>query len=319
MVREIVGNYYIDIATILRFKGKSVEVRITSRASALIAVTSALILFTAIVRELFIGENNFATALTVSTAAILYALNDLRAKEKNLNELQRTSEELKQTLKNDFRQVEALMSLFFTTKPNVPLPNTREWAASPDLLKKIAEIVLIKKPELVLEASSGISTLIIAYCLKQLGRGRVVSLEHNLKYARISQDLILLHGLEKVATIIYAPLEEVTIKGKQWLWYNTNELKLDQSIDLFVIDGPPGMTQKLARYPALPLLFNDLSDNATIILDDGYREDENKIAELWQQEFKQITSELLDLEKGAFIISKHKTRDSSELINKRML
>ncbi|NJL20513.1 MAG: class I SAM-dependent methyltransferase [Leptolyngbyaceae cyanobacterium SM1_3_5] len=291
-------------------EGKSVEVRITSRASAIIAAASALILLITAVRELLVGENRFVTASAVSTAAIFCGLFEShrilkRANEKNLNELQRTREELKQTLKNDFRQVEALMSLFFTTKPDVPLPNTREWAASPDLLKKIAEIVLTKKPELVLEASSGISTLIIAYCLKQLGCGRVVSLEHDLKYAMISQDLILLHGLEKIATVIYAPLEEVAIREKQWLWYSMNKLKLDRPIDLFVIDGPPSLTQKLARYPALPLLFNDLSDNATIILDDGYREDENEIVELWQQEFKQITSELLDLEKGAFIISKH--------------
>jgi hypothetical protein len=36
----------------------------------------------------------------------------------------------------------------------------------------------------------------------------------------------------------------------------------------------------MARYPALPLLFDKMSDEAVIILDDTFREDEKNIIDL---------------------------------------
>ena len=199
--------------------------------------------------------------------------------------------------------------MFFTLKPSLPLPNTRGWAISPDLLKKITEVILIERPSLIVELGSGVSTLIIAYCLKQLGKGKVISLEHNDEYVAISQNFISSHKLEEIATIIYAPLKTFEIDEETWLWYNTDCLKIEQPIDLLVVDGPPKNVQKLSRYPALPLLYKDLNEHSIIILDDGDREDEKKIIEMWKKEFSQISSEFIDTEKGAYIIYKnHKTR-----------
>jgi hypothetical protein len=78
-------------------------------------------------------------------------------------------------------------------------------------------------------------------------------------------------------------------------------------IDLLVIDGPPESTQKMARYPALPLLFKYLLNESIIILDDGGRKEEKEIVEIWEKEFENISSEYLDFEKGAFLIKKHGT------------
>ena len=207
-------------------------------------------------------------------------------------------------LNHDYRQIESLFSLFFTLRPTVPLPNTRGWASSPDLLKKIMELILTKKPDLVVEASSGVSTLVIAYCLKQLGKGRVVSLEHDVKYATSSREVILLHDLADIATVVHAPLRTFQIKDREWLWYDTDCLKSDQPVDVLVVDGPPLGIQNLSRYPALPLLYKYLNNLAIIILDDGNREDEKKIVSLWEDEFRDLSSEFLDTEKGAFIVEK---------------
>jgi predicted O-methyltransferase YrrM len=201
----------------------------------------------------------------------------------------------------DFRQVEALFSLFATLKPHLPIPPTREWAASPDLLTKITALILSQKPDLVVEASSGVSTLIAACCLRELGRGKVVSLEHDSRFADLTRDLIQFHGLTAFAEIIHCPLVKVDIGGQSFLWYDTSAVNFEKPIDLLVIDGPPHDVQKLARYPALPVLFPHLSATATVILDDARRPDETEIGARWAAEFPAISSEFLPFEKGAFV------------------
>ena len=211
----------------------------------------------------------------------------------------------------DYRQVESLLSILFTIKPELPLPPTRGWAASPDLLKKIVEVILVEKPDFVIEAGSGVSTIVIGYCLKKLGKGKVVSLEHNPQYATNTQTLISAHGLSERAFILHAPLKEFNINGAKWLWYDMDSLSLDQPIDLLIIDGPPGNIQKLSRYPSLPLLVNHLSDTSKIILDDGRREDEKQIVALWEKEFRNISADFLDTDRGAYLITKSVSTDSS--------
>jgi hypothetical protein len=211
----------------------------------------------------------------------------------------------------DYRQIEALLSLQNTLKPSLPFPATRDWAASPDLLKTITEIILSEKPGLIVEASSGVSTLVAAYCLRQLGKGRVISLEHDPKYAAITRSLIEFHGLQDIATVADAPLKEYRIKDQTWLWYDTNAFTADEPADLFVIDGPPSVIQPLARYPALPLMHDRLAEHAVIVLDDGGREDERKIMASWNVEFPDLSAEFVDLEKGAFIIRKGGARPNA--------
>jgi len=204
---------------------------------------------------------------------------------------------------NHFRQMESLLSLFFTIKPDYPMPNTRGFAASPDLLKKISEVVLKRKPGLVVEASSGVSTLMIAYCLRRIGNGRVIAFEHDGKYAEISRELLRTHGLDDIAEVRHAPLADVKIDGKDWLWYDTELLDIgDTPIDLLIVDGPPNNVQEFARFPALPVLFDRLSADCLIILDDVKRKDEQQIIEMWKSKFSFSSLEFLNFEKGAAII-----------------
>jgi len=285
-------------------------IRITKKDGVLILSASLSILAMAVVGWSVIGEAALVILLTLSTMLMLFGLVEVY--RRLTNRLSEVNEELQNGLRTqdwrrnqDYRQIESLLSLFFTIRPEFPLPDTRDWGASPDLLKKIVEIILLEKPAFTVEASSGVSTFVIAYCLKKVGRGKVVSLEHDAKYATISQNLISLHGLEEIATIVHAPLKEVEINGQKWLWYSTDCLSIDQPIDLLVVDGPPGNIQKLSRYPALPLLYRYLDHESNIILDDGRREDERNIVALWQREFSHITSDFLDNEKGAFVIHRN--------------
>ncbi|MBX3280512.1 MAG: class I SAM-dependent methyltransferase, partial [Acidobacteria bacterium] len=202
-----------------------------------------------------------------------------------------------------FRQTEALLSLYASVRLNRPLASTREWAASPDFLLKLSELIFLRKPELVIELGSGVSTVIIASCLRQNGKGKLISLDHDPKYAQATRDAVMLHDLQDIVSVIYAPLQEVEVSGRRQPWYDIGQLNPDRSIDLLVIDGPPLSVGELARYPALPMLADKLSGDAIIILDDAARPDERQVVAQWENEFQEKVFRYIDLEKGACVIS----------------
>lgn len=199
-------------------------------------------------------------------------------------------------------QLESLFSIYSLLNINYPLPPMRGHAISPEFANILMSTIYEQKPELVVEAGSGVSTLIAAYSLKRLGAGTVISLEHHEKFLEIGTGNLKKHGLQDIATIVYAPLKEVAVRDGKWLWYDTAQLKKLKSIDMLIVDGPPAGTQKLARYPALPILFNLLSDDAVVILDDGFRKDEKKILDLWLEEFDCFESKVFNSGKGIVIL-----------------
>ena len=75
-------------------------------------------------------------------------------------------------------------------------------------------------------------------------------------------------------------------------------------IDFLIIDGPPSKGSHYARYPAIPLLFDKLSKDAIIILDDSKRKMEQEIVEKWKKEFDCFNFEYLDNDKGLYILRK---------------
>jgi predicted O-methyltransferase YrrM len=165
---------------------------------------------------------------------------------------------------------------------------------SPTNLQKILNLITTKKPNQIVEFGSGLSTLFIAYCIHGLGQGSIISYDHDKRFAELNNKILLDHGLSNYAKVIYAPLKTMTIHQSKWLWYKPNNDTFPDHIDFLVIDGPPRKTQKLARYPALHAIYNKLSVNATIVLDDSSRKDEKNILKKWQEEFSQLST--IDME-----------------------
>lgn len=266
-------------------------------------VTSVLFIAIATALSFFVGQSAAIILIVITEIVLMFAVLEVyrRLSKEHLN----YSENEDEKRKREYHQLESLLSIFFTINPDLPLPDTKGWAAAPDLLKKIAEVILLEKPEYVVETGSGVSTIIIGYCLKKLGKGKLLSLEHDTKYAEINRNQISFHGLDGIATIVHAPLKEIEISGRKWLWYNTESFNIDKSIDVLIIDGPPGHVQKLSRYPAIPILYKRLNARSKIIVDDGRREDEKTIVALWEKEFDGLQSEFFETENGAFVISKN--------------
>lgn len=204
------------------------------------------------------------------------------------------------------RQAEALLYIFSVVKPRWPLPPMRNMAISPDFAATLTALILRLRPQLILELGSGTSTVLCGYALELLGGGRVVSLDHEAEYADQTRRLLEEHQLERFAQVIHAPLREVMLPAGQgsWKWYDPQPLADLTNIDLVIVDGPPEWTQKLARYPALPMLAARLSPQARILIDDAARADERRMVENWVREFPYCIERIWDHEKGTVLLKR---------------
>lgn len=208
--------------------------------------------------------------------------------------------QLRWETKQLFRQLEALIALYEAIRPTAPLPPTRTWAAAPDLLRYLYESVRARRPNLILECGSGVSSLILGYAVKANGYGRVISVEHLADYQEKTLRWVSEHGLEPWVEVRLAPLADIDVDGEVWPWYSLDAIP-DSGIDLVFVDGPPGATTKNARYPALPLLSNRLSPQSMVILDDAARDEEAAIAQRWSELFPEVEMSVIDHEKGTTV------------------
>jgi predicted O-methyltransferase YrrM len=202
-------------------------------------------------------------------------------------------------------QTEALFSLYSTLRIAHPLPPMRLWAASPDFVILAVSLIREHRPRVALEIGSGASTIISAYALKEVGEGILISLEHDKSFAETTAANLVSHGMNHVASVHFAPLKLVKVGSAEKLWYDISVLEnFPDSIDLLVVDGPPSGTGTLARYPALPLLYDRLSPGAYVLVDDFMRDDEYTMVNLWLDQFRLNVIRSYANEKGAVILQK---------------
>lgn len=201
-------------------------------------------------------------------------------------------------------QTEALFSLYSTLRISHPLPPMRLWAASPDFVILAVSLIREHRPQVVLEIGSGVSTIVSGYALKELGEGQLISLEHEQQFAEVTAANLTEHQLDHIASVRYAPLAAVPVGGDSRRWYTPNVLENLPPVDLLVVDGPPSGTAELARYPALPMLFDRLKPGAHILVDDFMRDDEYRMVNLWLDEFNLEVVRTFANEKGAAILRK---------------
>lgn len=183
------------------------------------------------------------------------------------------------------------------------LPVTPDWSAAPDFLQRIIDHCLGHKPSIVLECGSGLTTLVLARCCQMHNHGQVYSLENGPAFAAATRAVLAAFGLEQHATVVDAPLEAVSLQGAGYNWYGRRTLPAG-SIDMLVIDGPPGFLQRHSRYPALPLLHGQLAADATVFLDDAARGDEQEIVAMWLDAFPCFEHQYLALERGCSILQR---------------
>ena len=231
--------------------------------------------------------------VTLYCARLLRALHQRVSKANQLT--QESLKEVREEIWNSYRQSEALQQLFALIKLEAPIPPTRSWAASPDLLLTLTELVRTRKPRLVVELGSGVSTLIVA----KAGARRVISIDNSAEFAQKTRVMLSTHIVRGV-DIRIAPLKSHT-SGVQW--YDTAKLKDLKKIDLLIIDGPPGSKNSDARKPALQEFLHKLSRDAVVVIDDVNRHGERQLAEAFAKALPRHTLTILNHEKGTAVIA----------------
>src|SRR5690606_12769085 len=117
--------------------------------------------------------------------------------------------------------------------------------------------------------------------------------EHSHHFFLQTQKQLLSNGPDSTVRLHFAPLKPWSDEdGKEYNYYDSgvvsNALKggWDRRIEnvLVLVDGPPGNTGEMARYPALPMISQALPDaNVHYLMDDYVREDEKRIVQRWSK------------------------------------
>ena len=237
--------------------------------------------------------------LALTLLALLYCVKLLRALHKRVSqfnsESKKTTKELNKQIWQSYRQSEALQQLFALLKFTSPIPPTRGWAASPDLLLTITDLVRTHKPRLVVELGSGVSTLITA----KAGARKVISIDNSGEYAAKTREMLKAHKVRGVEVRV-APLKPHKAGVD---WYDTTKIKDIKRIDMLIIDGPPGSNNPESRKPALAEFISKLSPKAIIILDDVNRPGERELAEAFAKALPNHKLTIYPHEKGTAVIA----------------
>jgi len=231
---------------------------------------------------------------------LAYCIRSLRALHQKINtriarEIAVSTNELKTSMWQSYRQTEAMQQLLSLLKFSAPVPPTRSWAASPDLLLTLAQLVRKHNPKLVVELGSGVSTLVVA----KAGAKKVISIDHSGEFADKTREVLKEHKVRGVE-IRVAQLK-AHISGVDW--YDTAVIKDLKRIDLLIVDGPPGSKNPEARMPARAEFIAKLSPKAIVVIDDVNREGERKLAESFAKALPNHVLTIYPHEKGTAVIS----------------
>lgn len=200
------------------------------------------------------------------------------------------SQQSKQTNKlniamySETQQVEALLQLLPTLKPRWLMPSLGRWAIDARAMLHLRQIIQDHQPRKILELGSGTSSIWLGYLAEQFGAS-VVSIDHDEEFRQRTDYFLGKHQLMDVVSTVHAPLTPLQLDDIDYRWYDRSAFEGLQKVDLLLIDGPVGTTNRWARYPALPVLWSLLADDAVIVLDDASRPDEARSVESWMNDF----------------------------------
>ena len=181
----------------------------------------------------------------------------------------------------------AFQYLSSVLQPKRYMPTVGGWSVQ---FQVVAHIIdhLLNHPKSnlnVVEVGSGMSTSWIGLALQEIGNSKLISLEHDMKYANKTRNQIKKYDLEDVVTLHLTDLIPHCIENKEYLWYDIKSIKdmlsFNDKIDLVFVDGPPGHIGRLSRYPAFELLSSYMKIGTRVVLDDTDRSEEKEVIQKW--------------------------------------
>lgn len=128
----------------------------------------------------------------------------------------------------------------------------------------------------ILECGTGLSTVLLGVVAKHQNLSHL-AFEHKPEWAAKVQRYLMAYNLDSVIQV--NPLKNYG----DFCWYDISSDKGTDSFSLVVCDGPPSRT-KGGRYGLAPIMGERLKSSCIILLDDGGRKAELKIAKRWETE-----------------------------------
>jgi len=215
-----------------------------------------------------------------------------------------TRSDWRQQSRSETRATQTVQDRF----PGVELPISPAGMDPTNLLRLLDELDRLK-PRHIVEIGPGVSTQVFAAWLRRHDRqGRVYSVEHDAYWSEQCDAWLKHNGLTDYATIITAPLVDTEAYGEPTHWYDPAALTdtLPGTIDLLLVDAPPSYPDETARRTALAVLADRVSPGGVVLLDDGNRPGETRVAELWLREHPGFTGELLETPSGLWRLERRK-------------
>lgn len=231
---------------------------------------------------------------------------------------------LKKNLANTIRQIGAHMSLqyYFETEKFQDIEiQTDGWAVSSDFMLYLVRLIDKNNYDIIIEFGSGTSTMAIAKTISRIQSHEkksiyFISFEHIKKFHKETFDQLEHAGLADNVQLELAPLNDWIAKDGTVQPYYSCEFSLSSLVEnlslhemkvLVLVDGPPGVTCKYARYPAVPIILKYFyRERIDVLLDDYYRDDEKKTVIRWLDYIDNMDLSCkyfeIGLEKGAALI-----------------
>ncbi|CAN2190262.1 COG4122 Predicted O-methyltransferase [Candidatus Nanopelagicaceae bacterium] len=235
-------------------------------------------------------------------AAVAYQIRTLRRVNEKLIKLVSPERDARKLLKENeraarenYRQSEFYIQLIHLLNLKAPIPSTRSWAASPDLLLTLLQLARSSSPRVIVDLGSGMSTLVLA---KGAPQAKIFSIDNSEEFAAKTQLVLSNHDVTNVDLRV-APL---TPHSSGVDWYDLSKFGDISNIDLLFIDGPPGSKNPEARHPAITECITKLSPQAIIVIDDVARAGERAMAEEFARLLPSHSLEYLDHEKGSAVL-----------------
>ena len=187
-----------------------------------------------------------------------------------------------------------------------PLPRAGGYGAAEDFLALLVRLIRAQAARgtapRVLELGSGLTSLISALTLAQLGAGSLLSLEHDQRFLERTRRWLADFGADDAGEIWHAPLQPCPPETGASSWYDDTVLPEKGEFDLLIVDGPPAWHSPGARAPALPMLNQRLAEDALIVVDDYRRRGERRCVQRWQGQFPRLQLAEYHSRKGTAIL-----------------
>lgn len=194
-----------------------------------------------------------------------------------------------------------------------PLPPLGHMTLSPPVLRRLVEEIFQDPPTLLVEFGSGVSTVVLAQALSQVQEGRIHTVDHDPSYAERTRGRLQREGLSNRVTVHEAPLVEISLNGRGYRWYDIElEDFVRETIDLLIVDGPPGIPGQRNREPALYRAESMLSPSASILVDDTHRNDERDMVDAWLEHHPEFHEESVVGDDQALLLRRSSRERPSE-------